>query len=100
MKKRYSLDPDNPERAEKVESALLEGLTSLQPSAQQRSKIRAQLFQRIHASVAAESPRITIHSEQGSWHKIRPDVRAKPLDKNSRAFLPGDGHIRSSKNDY
>ncbi len=87
MKKRYSLDPKNPQDAEKVESALLEGLTPLQPSAQQRSKIRTQLFQRIHASMSTESPRITIRSEQGSWRKIRPGVRTKTLDKNSRAFL-------------
>lgn len=87
MKKRYSLDSENPQHAEKVESALLEGLTSLQPSVQQRSKIRTQLFQRIHASITAESSRITIRSEQGNWRKIRPGVRAKTLDKNSRAFL-------------
>lgn len=87
MKKPYSLDPDNPQHAEKVESALLEGLASLQPSTQQRAKIRAQLFQRIHASTAAESARITVRSDQGQWRKIRPGVRAKTLNKNSRAFL-------------
>ena len=87
MKKRYSLDPADSEQAQKIESALLEGLEPLQPSAQQRSKIRAQLFQRIHASSAAESPRITVRSDQGQWRKIRPGVRAKTLDKNTRAFL-------------
>ena len=87
MKKRYSLDPADSEQAQKVESALLEGLEPLQTSAQQRSKIRAQLFQRIHASIAAESPRITVRSDQGQWRKIRPGVRAKMLDKNTRAFL-------------
>lgn len=87
MKKRYSLDPENLQDAEKVEFALLEGLASLQPSPQQRSKIRAQLFQRIHASVAAESARITVRSDQGQWRKIRPGVRAKILDKKTRAFI-------------
>ena len=67
MKKRYSLDPADSEQAQKIESALLEGLEPLQPSAQQRSKIRAQLFQRIHASITAESPRITVRSDQGQW---------------------------------
>jgi len=87
MKKRYSLDPTDSEQAQKIESALLEGLEPLQPSAQQRSKIRAQLFQRIHASIVAESPRVTVRSDQGQWRKIRPGVRAKMLDKNTRAFL-------------
>lgn len=87
MKKHYSLDPDNPQDAEKVESALLEGMASLQPSTQQRAKIRAQLFQRIHASTAAESARITVRSDQGQWRKIRSGVRAKMLDKHSQSAL-------------
>ena len=87
MKKRYSLDPDNPQHADKVEAALLEGLEPAQPSDQQRAKIRAQLFQRIHASTAAEAPRVTIRSDQGQWRKILPGVRAKTLDQHNRAFL-------------
>lgn len=87
MKKRYSLDPDNPQHADKVEAALLEGLEPSQPSDQQRAKIRAQLFQRIHASAAAEAPRVTIRSDQGKWRKILPGVRAKTLDRHNRAFL-------------
>ncbi|MCG7757684.1 MAG: cupin domain-containing protein [Nitrosomonas sp.] len=87
MKKRYSLDPENPGQAEKIESALLEGLEPLQPGEQQRATIRARLFQRIHASAAAESPRVTIRSDQGQWRKILPGVCAKTLDQHNRAFL-------------
>ncbi|QOJ22586.1 MAG: cupin domain-containing protein [Gammaproteobacteria bacterium] len=87
MKKRYSLDPENSGQAQKIESALLEGLEPLQPSEQQRATIRARLFQRIHASAAAESPRVTIRSHQGQWRKILPGVHAKLLDRNNRAFL-------------
>ncbi|MBL8501484.1 MAG: cupin domain-containing protein [Nitrosomonas sp.] len=87
MKKRYSLDPENPGQAEKIESALLEGLEPLQPGEQQRATIRARLFQRIHASAAAESPRVTIRSNQGQWRKILPGVCAKTLDQHNRAFL-------------
>ncbi|MBS0484072.1 MAG: cupin domain-containing protein [Proteobacteria bacterium] len=87
MKKRYSLDPDNPQHAEKAEAALLAGLEPAQPSDQQRAKIRARLFQRIHASAAAESARITVRSDQGRWRKILPGVRAKLLDQNNRVFL-------------
>jgi len=87
MKKRYSLDPENPGQAEKIESALLEGLEPLQLGEQQRATIRARLFQRIHASAAAESPRVTIRSNQGQWRKILPGVCAKTLDQHNRAFL-------------
>lgn len=87
MKKRYSLDPENPGQAEKIESALLEGLEPLQLGEQQRATIRARLFQRIHASAAAESPRVTIRSDQGQWRKILPGVCAKTLDQHNRAFL-------------
>lgn len=87
MKKRYSLDPENPQHADKVEAALLEGLEPSQPSNQQRAKIRAQLFQRIHASAAAEAPRVTIRGDQGQWRKILPGVRTKMLDRHNRAFL-------------
>lgn len=87
MKKRYSLDPQDPQRAEAIESTLLEGLEPLQPAPEQRSNIRRQLFQRIHASVTAESMRITVCHNQGQWRKIRPGVRAKLLDQSIRAFL-------------
>ncbi|MBX3615953.1 cupin domain-containing protein [Nitrosomonas sp.] len=87
MKKRYSLDPQDPQRAGAIESTLLEGLEPLQPTTQQRSNIREQLFKRIHASAAAESMRITVRRDQGRWRKIRSGVRAKLLDQNSRAFL-------------
>ncbi|MER0202877.1 MAG: hypothetical protein DU480_03270 [Nitrosomonas sp.] len=87
MKKRYSLDPDNPQHADKVEAALLEGLEPAPPSDQQRAEIRAQLFQRIHTSAAAEASRVTIRSDQGQWRKILPGVRAKTLDQHNRAFL-------------
>ena len=87
MKKRYPLDPEDPALTQKIEAALLEALEPVQPSTQQRSKIRAQLFQRIHASVTTESQRITIRSEQGHWRKIRSGIRAKILDKSNRAFL-------------
>lgn len=87
MKKDYPLDPEDPVLAQEVESALLEGLEPLQPDPQQRSSIRARLFKRTHASIAAESPRLTVRSEQGDWRKIRSGVRAKILDKNARAFI-------------
>ena len=87
MKKRYSLDPDDPQRAENVETALLEGLEPLQPSKEQRVNVRQRLLQRVQASVIAESSRITIRSDQGNWRQIRPGVRAKTLDPDIRAFL-------------
>ncbi len=87
MKKPYSLDPENLEQAQKIESALLEGLDSLSPSSQQRAKIRTRLFQRVHASITAESSRITVRSEQGDWRKILPGIRAKTLDEHARAFI-------------
>ncbi len=87
MKKRYSLDPENPEQAEQIESALLQGLESLPPNPQQRSEIRTKLFKRIHSSITAESARITVRSEQGQWRTILPGVRTKILDDNIRAFI-------------
>ncbi len=87
MKKRYLLDSDNPQQSENIESHLLQELEPLQPSTQQRSKIRAQLFKRIHDSAAKESLRITVRSDQGQWRKISSGVRAKSLHQNSRAFL-------------
>jgi quercetin dioxygenase-like cupin family protein len=87
MKKRYSLDPDDPQRADTIESVLLNGLEPLQPSTKQRVNIRQRLMQRIQTSVSAESSRITIRSDQGNWRQIRPGVRAKTLDPGIRAFL-------------
>jgi len=87
IKKDYPLDSEDPVLAQEVESALLEGLEPVKPDPQQRSNIRAQLFKRIHASIASESPRLTVRSEQGDWHKICSGVRAKILDKNVRTFI-------------
>ncbi len=87
MKKRYPLDPDNPDATQAVESALLQGLEPLAPSPAQRSGIRTRIFRRIHASIATEAERITIRSEQGIWRTLNPGVRAKTLDAIHRTFI-------------
>lgn len=46
MKKRYSLDPENPKQAEQIESALLENLEPILPDSQQRARIHQRLLKK------------------------------------------------------
>jgi len=87
MKTDYLLDPEDAERAQRVEDALSEALLPVAPAPERASALRAGLLARVQASREAGRQCITLRLDEGEWRPLVPGVRVKRLGRGQRAVL-------------
>jgi quercetin dioxygenase-like cupin family protein len=74
----YMKNPQEPEQ-EQLNSLFLEALAPIQPQTSRQSAMRSSLMQRVTASIAKESTRLTLRIKQGVWQNLTTGIRFKQL---------------------